>query len=70
MQAPADRLVKILAAYVSPSHLLIGAKMSACFCRWMSVLLAGDLNAKHVDWKSRLSTRGEISYEIMLLQMA
>ena len=70
VQAPADRRVKILAAYVSPSHLLIGAKMSACFCRWMPVLLVGDLNAKHVDWKSLLSTRGETSYVIMLLEMA
>ena len=64
MQAPADRPVKILAAYLSPSNLLNGAKLSATFCLWLPVLLAGDLNAKHVDW------REEISYVIMLLEMA
>ena len=70
MQAPADRPVNIRKAYLSPSHLLIGAKLSIPFCRWLPHLLAGDLNAKHVDWKSRLSTRGETSYVIMLLEMA
>ena len=50
MQAPADKTVKILAAYLSPSYLLIGANFSTCFCRWLPVLLAGDLNANHVDW--------------------
>jgi hypothetical protein len=25
----------------------------------MPVLMAGDLNAKHVDWNSRLTTKGE-----------
>jgi hypothetical protein len=50
--------VKILAAYLSPSHPLIGADLSACFGGGTPVLLAGDLNAKHVDWTSRLTTRG------------
>jgi hypothetical protein len=50
MQAPADTPVNILAAYLSPSHLLIGEKLSATFCHWLSILLAGDLNAKYVDW--------------------
>jgi len=51
------RPVKILAAYLSPSRPLIGADLTACFCRGLPVLLADDLNAKHVDWNSRLNTR-------------
>ena len=57
LQTSSDRTVKILTAYLSPSHLLIGVNLSACFCRWLLVLLAGDLNPKHVDWKSRLSRK-------------
>jgi hypothetical protein len=64
MQAPAERPVKTRAAYLSPSHLVIGANLCACLCRWLPVILAGDLNAKHVDW------RGEICYVVMLLEMA
>jgi hypothetical protein len=41
--------VKILAAYLSPSHPLIGADLDACFGSWLPVLMVGDLNAKHVD---------------------
>ena len=36
---------------------LIGADLDACFGGGLPVLLAGDLNAKHVDWNSWLSTR-------------
>ena len=36
---------------------MIGADLSACFGGGLQVLMAGDLNAKHVDWNSRLSTR-------------
>ena len=51
--------VKILAAYLSPSRPLIEADLSACLSGGLSVLMAGDLNAKHVDWNSRLiTTRG------------
>jgi len=53
----AGKPIKILAAYLSPSSPLIGADLSACFDRGMPVLIACDLNAKHVDWNSRLSTR-------------
>jgi len=53
----AGKQVKILAAYLSPSRPLIGADLSACFSGEISVLMAGDLNAKHVDWNSRLSMR-------------
>jgi hypothetical protein len=53
----AGRLVKILVAYLSPSHPLIGADLTAYFGGGLLVLMAGDLNAKHVDWNSRLNTR-------------
>jgi hypothetical protein len=53
----ASRPVIVLKAYLSPSCPLIGVDMDACFGGGLSVLLAGDLNAKHVDWNSQLSTR-------------
>ena len=53
----AGRPVKILAAYLSPSCRFIGADLTACFGGVLPVLMAGDLNAKHVDWNSRLTTR-------------
>ena len=51
----AGKPVKILAAYLSPSRPLFGADLSACFGRVMPVLLAGNLNAEHVHWNSRLT---------------
>jgi hypothetical protein len=39
---------------------------AACFGGGLPVLMAGDLNAKHVDWNSRLTTDGENSYVITL----
>jgi hypothetical protein len=48
----AGRPVKILAAYLSPFRPLIGADLTACFGGGLPVLMAGDLNAKHVDWNS------------------
>jgi hypothetical protein len=53
----AGRPVKVLAAYLSPSRPLIGADQDAFFGGGFPVLLAGDLNVKHVDWNSRLITR-------------
>jgi len=53
----AGRPVKILAVYLCPSRPLIGADLTASFGGGLPVLLAGDLNAKHVDWNSRLDTR-------------
>jgi len=44
-------------AYLSPSRQLIVADLTACFGGRLPVFLAGDLNAKHVNWTSRLSTR-------------
>jgi hypothetical protein len=57
--------VKILAAYLSPFHPLIGADLAECFGVGLPVLMAGELNAKHVDWNSRLTTRRGNSYVIM-----
>ena len=57
----AGRPVKILAAYLSPSRPLIGTDLTACFGGGLPILMAGDLNAKHVDWTSRLTTsRGKL----------
>ena len=53
----AGRPVKILAVYLCPSRPLIGADLTACFGGGLLVLMAGDLNAKHVDWNSWLNTR-------------
>jgi hypothetical protein len=36
---------------------LIGADLTACFDGRLPVLMAGYLNAKHIDWNSRLTTR-------------
>jgi len=58
----AGKPVLILAAYLSPSRPLIGADLTACFGGGLPVLMAGDLNAKHVDWNSRLNTRRGNSY--------
>ena len=60
----AGKPVKILAAYLPPSRPLIGADLTT-FGGGLPVLMAGNFNAKHVDWKSRLSTRRAISYVIM-----
>ena len=45
----AGRPVKILAAYISHFRPLLGADLTACFGGGLPVLIAGDLNAKHVD---------------------
>jgi hypothetical protein len=53
----ASKPLKVLAAYLSPSRTLIGAELTACFGGGLPDSMAGNLNAKHVDWNSRLSTR-------------
>jgi hypothetical protein len=60
----AGKPVKILATYLSPSRPLIGADLTARFGGGSPVLMAGDLNVKHVDWNSRLTTRRGNSYVI------
>jgi len=46
----AGKLVLILAAYLSPTCPLIGADLTACFGGALPVFMAGELNAKHMDW--------------------
>jgi hypothetical protein len=53
----ANITVKILAAYVSPTRPLIFSDLAACLGEGLPVLMAGDLNAKHVEWNSRLVTK-------------
>jgi hypothetical protein len=53
----AGKPVVILVVYLSPCRPLIGADLDACSGGGLPVLMAGDLNAKHVDWNSRLTTR-------------
>ena len=53
----AGRPVIVFVAYLSLSRPLIGADLSSCFGWRLLVLMNGDLNAKHVDWNSRQSTR-------------
>ena len=48
--------VKILAVYLSPSRPLISSDLSACPGGGLPALMARDLNAKHMDWNSRLTT--------------
>jgi hypothetical protein len=57
----ANRLVKIVAAYLSPTRPLTESNLNECLSRGLPVLMAGDLNAKHTDWNSRLiTTRGAL----------
>jgi len=51
------RPVIVLTAYLSPSRQLIGMELTASFAGGLPILLAGNFNAKHVDWNSRLSMR-------------
>jgi hypothetical protein len=57
----AGKPTKVLAIYLSPSRPLIKSDFTACLSGGLPVLMAGDLNAKHVDWNSRLTTvRGKL----------
>ena len=60
----ASRTMKILAAYLSPCRPFIGADLTACLGGGLPVMLAGHLNAKHVEWNTRLTTRGGNPYVI------
>jgi hypothetical protein len=52
---------KILAVYLSPCRPLIKSDLSAYLFGVLPVLMADDINAKHVDWNSRLTTvRGKL----------
>lgn len=50
--------LRILAVYLLPSRPLIDLNLSACLGCGVPVLMAGDLNARHMDWTSRLITTG------------
>jgi hypothetical protein len=52
----ATRLVKLVAAYLSPTRPLMKSDLSECLIVGFPVLMEGDLNAKHTDWNSRLTT--------------
>jgi hypothetical protein len=57
----AGKPTKILAVYLSPCRPLIKSHLTACLSGGLPVLMAGDLNAKHVDWNSRLTNaRGKL----------
>jgi exonuclease III len=57
----AGKPTKILAVYVSPGRPLIKSDLTACLSGGLPALMAGDLNAKQVDWNSRLTTvRGKL----------
>ena len=53
----AGKPVAVLAAYFSPFRPMTEADPTAYFGGELPVLMAGDLNAKNMDWNSRLSTR-------------
>jgi hypothetical protein len=53
----AAKPVKILAAYLSPTRPLIASDLSVCLGGGLPVLMAGELNAKHVEWNSKLTTK-------------
>jgi hypothetical protein len=53
----AGKPVVILVVYLSPYRQLIGADLYVCFGGALPVIISGDLNAKRVDWNSRLTTR-------------
>jgi hypothetical protein len=56
--------VKILAVYLSPSRPLFRSDLSACLGGGLPVLMVGDLNAKNIDWNSRLTTtRGKLLHD-------
>jgi hypothetical protein len=53
--------VKLLAAYPSPARPLIESELTECLSGGFAILMAGDLKAKHKDWKSQLiKVRGSL----------
>jgi hypothetical protein len=51
----ASKLVKMVAVYQSPSRTLLALDLYDCPGGNFPIM-AGDLNANHVDWKSRAIT--------------
>jgi hypothetical protein len=59
------RPVKLMAVYLPPLRSLVDADLPECISEGKLVLLAGNLNAKHKDWNSRLnSPRGVLLREL------
>jgi hypothetical protein len=57
----ATRPMKLVAAYLSPTRPLIESDLTERLNGGFPVLIAGDRNAKHADWNSRLITaRGSL----------
>jgi hypothetical protein len=57
----AGKPIKILAVYLSSCRHLIKSGLTACLNGVLPVLMAGDINAKHVDWNFRLNiVRGKL----------
>jgi hypothetical protein len=48
--------VKLVSAYLAPTPPLIESDLTECLSGGIPVLMAGDINAKHKDWNSRLTT--------------
>jgi hypothetical protein len=46
--------VKLVSAYLAPTRPFIESDLTDCLSGGILVLVAGDLNAKHKDWNSRL----------------
>jgi hypothetical protein len=57
----ATRPVKLVSAYLSPTRHLMESELTVCLSGGIPVLMAGDLNANHTDWNSRLiAARGSL----------
>jgi hypothetical protein len=61
----ASKSVKIVEVYLSPSRPLCASDISACLGGGLPIFMGGDLNAKHVQWNSRLIRQGADSCMIM-----
>lgn len=59
----ASKPVKTLAVYLSLSRPLFASDPSPCLGGDLSILMAGDSNAKHMDWNSGLITRGRLVHD-------
>jgi hypothetical protein len=53
--------LQILAVYLLPSRPIVGWDLSACFGGQFPVLMAVELNSKHIDRNSRMTTTEAIS---------
>jgi hypothetical protein len=51
----ATRPVKLVSAYLAPTRPMIESDITECLCGGIPLRMAGDLNAKHKDWNSRLT---------------